>query len=91
MLEDKGIRNGKLSLDLLIHGSNEGLVHCAETSTRLPHLDHFSTTPDIAHNHRNKYLSCTSLRVQRRSTLGHHAAQDGRPSSHLGRGRCRET
>ena len=28
MPEDKGIGNGKLSLDLLVHGTNEGLVHC---------------------------------------------------------------
>jgi len=26
--EDKGIGNGQLSLDLLVHGPNEGLVHC---------------------------------------------------------------
>ena len=36
MSEDKGIGNGQLSLDLLVHGPNEGLVDCeGETHTQI--------------------------------------------------------
>ena len=73
MLEDKWIRNGYLTTNLFIHGSNEGLVNCIAQSAESAHRAQDNCT----------YLPYTSEPMMKHSRWGHHATQGEMTNTHL--------